>query len=169
MGIRARISLRDRIRGYEQTSIVGILLTVLGSTMGWITVDVDPEAAAEIDDYEAGTTTFTGTDLNFGEVTFYLALLAAVVLALVLWRYRAAGRKTGLLIMLIGLVTAGVATIGIILTGLIFAPAGEFEGVSVSLSGGIFLTLLGSLVMLSGGILRLAAGPPDVEESAAAE
>lgn len=169
MGIGANISIRDRVGGYEQAAIVGILLTVLGSTMGWLTVSVEPDAASELDDFEAGTSTMTGTDLGFGAITLYLAIIAAVVLALVLWRYRAAGRKTGLLVMLIGLIAAGVATVGIVVTGILFAPAGEIDGVSVDLAGGILVTLLGSLVMLSGGILRLAAGPPEVEGAESSE
>lgn len=162
MGIGDALSLGGRIARYEQASIVGIVFTILGSTMGWLVVEADASAAAESDDLREGTNTFTGMDLGFGDITFFLALVAGVVLAIVLWRYRSAGRKTGLVVMLVGLITFGVALVGILLTGVIFAPADELEGVSVDLGGGILLTLLGSVVMLSGGVLRLAAGAPDV-------
>lgn len=96
-------------------------------------------------------------------------MAAAVVLALVLWRYHGPGRITGLLVMLVGLVAAGVAVVGMVLTGVLFAPAGEFEGVSVDLGAGILVTLLGALLLLSGGILRLAAGPAVADEAAVTE
>lgn len=160
MTILERFGLRARLELYEMISVVGVLFAVFGSMMGWITVEATADAAAQHDDIEAGTTVFTGLDLSWGEITLYLAIFVAVVLGLVLWRYRAPGRFTGLLVMLVGLVTAGVAVIGIVLTGMIYSPAGELEGVSVGVGLGIFVTLLGALFMLSGGILRLAAGPP---------
>lgn len=41
------------------------------------------------------------------------------------------------------------------------------DEISVGLGGGIFVTLLGSLLLLSGGILRLAAGPTPPEDEPA--
>lgn len=169
MGIRDTLAVRGRIARYEQATIVGIVLTILGSSIGWLVVEADAAAAAEHDGLEEGTTTFTGLDLGFGGITAVLALLVGALLAIVLWRYRGAGRKTGLAVLLAGLITFGVALVGIVLTGVLFAPAEKFEGVTVDLGGGIFLTLLGSLVMLSGGILRLAAGPPTVEPAVGTE
>lgn len=169
MAIRDWLSVRNRLDGYEQASVLGLLLTVLGSLMGWLVVTADQDAAAQLDDIEAGTTTFTGTDLGFGAITLLLAVVAAVLLGLVLWRYRAAGRKTGLVVMLAGLVAGGVAVVGIVLTGALIGQADQLQGVSVDLGVGIFVTLLGALLTLSGGVLRLAAGPPAVEEATAAE
>lgn len=165
MAVGDRVPLLNRIDGYEQASLAGVLLTVLGSSMAWLTLEAGPEAAARLDDIEAGTTTFTGFDLGFGVFTLGLALLAAVVLGLVLWRYHGAGRKTGVLVMLVGFVTFAVAAVGIVLTGLLIGPAGEMEGVSVDLGGGIFLTLLGSVVLLGGGALRLAAGAGPADDA----
>lgn len=166
MSIRDKITLPDGIRGYEQASIVGIVLVVLGSTMSWIDVNADPEAAAELEDIEPGTTTFTGLDVNFGEITLYLGVIAIIVLAVVLWRYQFAGRKTGLFLMLIGLISAAVAVIGVFLAGSVIGSAGNLEGVSVGPGLGIAVTVLGSLFLLSGGILRLAAGAPSIGEGA---
>lgn len=166
MAIRERMAVPEGIGGFEYATIVGILLTMWGSTSSWIEVTVEPGAAEELDDFEAGTAVKTGTEVNFGEITLYLAVFAALVLALVLWRYRAAGRKTGVLLTLIGLATASVALVGIVLTGLLFSQAGIMhEGVTVSLGTGIFVTLLGAVVILTGGLLRLAAGPPELEEA----
>lgn len=159
MSIVERIGLRGLFDRYEKISVVGILFTVLGSIMGWITVEATADAAAQHDDIDPGRTVMTGLDLSWGEITLYLAIIAAIVLGIVFWRYHGPGRITGLLIMLVGLITAGVAVLGIVLTGMIYSPAGELEGVSVGLGFGIFVTLLGALLMLSGGILRLAAGP----------
>lgn len=167
MGIRDRLALGGRLNRYEQITVVGILLTVLGSQMSWITVEATQQAAAQLDDIQAGTTAFTGMDLGWGVFTLLLAVVAAVVLGLVLWRYRGPGRITGLVLMLIGLITAGVAVVGMVLTGVLFAPAGEFEGVSVDLGLGITVTLIGALLLLSGGILRLAAGAVPADEAAA--
>jgi len=157
MDIRDR--LRVRVERYEQATIVGVVLLLLGSASGWLTVEADAEAAARSDSLEAGVTTFTGMDLGWGVLTFGFALLAAVVVGLVLWRYDGAGRKTGLVVMLAGLLSFAVAVIGIVLTGVLFAPAGEIEGVSVDLGVGIMLALVGSLALLAGGVLRIAAGP----------
>lgn len=158
MGIGERLTLGGRLDRYEQISIVGMLLTVLGSTMGWLNVEASADAAAQLDDIQAGTTVFTGMDLGWGVFTLILAVVAALVLGLVLWRYDGPGRITGLILMLVGLVAAAVAVVGMVLTGVLFAPAGEFEGVSVNVGLGITVTLLGALLLLSGGILRLAAG-----------
>lgn len=165
MGIRDSVPLLDRIDGYEQASLGGILLTMLGSTMAWLTLEANAEAAAQLDDIDPGTTTFTGFDLGFGVFTFGLGLLAALVLGLVLWRYRGAGRKTGLVVMLVGFVTFAVAVVGIVLTGVLIGQAGELEGVTVDTAGGILLTLIGAVVMLGGGALRLAAGAETPEAS----
>jgi hypothetical protein len=160
MTVSNRVPVLNRVDGYEQASFVGIILTIVGSIMAWLTVEADAEAAAELDNIDQGTTTLSGQYLGFGDITIILGIVAAVVLVLVLWRYGAAGRKTGLLIMLIGLITAGVAVVGIVLTGMIYAPADDFAGVSVDLGIGIFVTLLGAIILLSGGVLRLAAGSP---------
>lgn len=169
MGIRDRLTLRGRLHRYEKITVVGILLTALGSSMAWLTVEATPDAASRLDDVEAGTTVFTGLEVNWGEITLYLAIFVAILLVLVLWRYHGPGRMTGLLIMLVGLIAAGVAVVGMVLTGLIFAPAGEIEGITVDVGLGIFVTLLGALLLLSGGILRLAAGPAAAGESDAAD
>lgn len=160
MAIGTNVPVLKKVDGYEQASIVGILLTIVGSMMAWLTVEADAEAAAELDDIESGTTSLSGQYLGFGDLTILLGIVAAVVLVVVLWRYGVAGRKTGLLLMLLGLITAGVAVVGIVLTGMVYAPADELADVSVDLGIGIFITLLGALVLLSGGILRLAAGAP---------
>lgn len=160
MGIGNRVPVLNRLAGYERASIIGILLTIVGSMMAWLTVNATAEAAAQLDDIEEGTTELTGMYLGFGNLTIILGILAAVVLGLVLWRYGAAGRKTGLVLMLLGLISAAVAVAGIVLTGMIFAPADELDGVTVDIGIGIIVTLLGAIVLLSGGILRLAAGAP---------
>lgn len=160
MGIGERIPVWNRLAGYEQVSVAGVLLTVLGSTMGWINVQASAEAASQLDNIEAGTAAFTGLDVNFGEITIILAVLALVVLGIVLWRYHSAGRKTGLTIMLLGILTAGVGGVGFVLAWSSIAGAGELQGVSVGIGAGILVTLIGALAMLSGGVLRLAAGSP---------
>jgi len=160
MSLLDRVPLLGRVDGYERASIAGILLTVVGSTMAWLVVDADADAAAELEDIEPGTNVLTGQYLGFGDLTIGLAVVAAVVLGLVLWRYGHAGRVTGLVLMLLGLIAAGVAVVGIVLTGVIFAPADEIQGLSVDLGAGILVTLVGALLLLSGGILRLAAGAP---------
>lgn len=162
MAVRDKIRLPAGLNGYEQASVLGILLVVVGSTMSWIDVHADAEAAAELDDIEPGTTAFTGLEVNFGEITLYLAIVAALVLAVVLWRYRGAGRKTGLVLMLIGLISGGVAVVGVLLAGSLIGQAGAVEGASVEPGLGIVVTVLGAILLLSGGILRLAAGPPAV-------
>lgn len=164
-----RIGIGGRLDRYEKVSVAGMLFTILGSLMGWITVEATADAAAQHDDIEAGTTVLTGMDISWGEITLYLAIIAALILGLVLWRYRAPGRITGLLIMLIGIITGGVAILGIVLTGMIYSPAGNIEGVSVDIGLGIFVTLLGAILLLSGGILRLAAGAPANEESGSSQ
>lgn len=169
MAIRNKIALPNSVRGYEQAAILGIILMILGSTMSWINVTAEPSAAAELEDIPAGTTAFTGMDVNFGEITLYLGVFAAVLLVFVLWRYRGAGRKTGLVLMLTGLISAAIAVIGILLAGSVIGAAGELEGVSVEPGLGIFITILGAILLLSGGILRLAAGSPDLEQTGAPE
>lgn len=165
MGVTDRVPLLNRVAGYERATIVGIVLVLLGSVFGWLTVEATEEAAADHADVEAGSAVLSGIDLGWGVFTLGLGLIAAVILGLVLWRYGAPGRKTGLVIMLIGAISGVIALIGMLLTGLLFAPADEVEGISVGIGNGIWLGLLGALVMFSGGILRLAAGTPDVEAS----
>lgn len=160
MGIRDRIPLLNALDGYEQVSTVGCLLLVLGSLLSWLTVQADAAAAAQLDGIEPGTTPFTGIDLGFGVLTLVLGLLAAALIGLVVWRYGTTGRKTGLGVMLLGLIAVGVAGVGIVLTGSLFGQADVLAGVSVDLGTGIILTFLGALVVLAGGILRLVAGSP---------
>lgn len=169
MGLRDRLAMPAGAGGYEQAAIVGIILVIVGSTMSWINVTAEPAAAEQFDDIDAGTTTFTGLDVNFGEITLYLGIIAAIVLLVVLWRYRGPGRITGLLLMLVGLVSAGVAVVGVVLAGSVIGPAGDLEGVSVGPGLGIAVTILGAIVLLSGGILRLAAGPAELDSAEPAE
>lgn len=165
MTIRDRIPVFNRLAGYEQATVSGILLIFVGSLMNWLTVDATESAADEVGDLQAGITGFTGVDLGWGAVTLGLGAIAACCLALVLWRYSVAGRITGLVLLLLGLASAGIAVIGLVLTGALYAPADRVSGISVEIGVGIFLTLVGSVLLLSGGILRVAAGAPGSENS----
>lgn len=158
-------SIRNRVPRYEQAAIVGVLLTVLGSTGSWFDVEATASAAEQADNLEPGTNTMTGTAIGWGQFTLFLGVVAAVVLGLVLWRYRSPGRKTGLVVMLAGLLNLLIAVAGVALTGIVLGVANGVQGVTVGFGSGILLTLVGSVVLLSAGILRLAAGAPPGAEA----